>query len=245
MKKRLNNTESIYVIGLFLEQNKRTVWMSIIIGLLLSLLLCSNVFAQTKTAAVLDDWSETAQNAVGESTELDVSGMFSLKLHIQHALTTTAVENAEGAFLVQFASETGTSNEDWQTSFLIPMVTGTPDSEALTATEPIGEIVITLASTTGLYTNDNIRWMLLKDNTLAASEMVQVVSAVSNTSITIQDGLTAEHTTADIMWDIANSSSYYVDVYQEDRMRVLVVNNIDAGGTQVTWRISYTAVTAN
>jgi len=206
---------------------------------------CFSLQAQTKTAAVLDDWTETAQNAVGESTELDVSGMFSLKLHIQHALTTSGTENADGVFLVQFASETGTSNEDWQTAFKIPMVTGTPNSEALTATEPIGETVIALASTTGLYTNDDVRFMLLKDNTLAASEMVLVVSAVSNTSATIQDGLTAEHTSADTMFDIADSRSYYVDVYQEDRLRVIIDNTRDAGGTQVTWRISYTAVTAN
>ena len=209
------------------------------------LLWCFDLQAQTKTAAVLDDWTETAQNAVGESTELDVSGMFSLKLHIQHALTTDAVENADGIFIVEVASEAGSSNEDWSELFRINMVTGTPNTEAMTATEPIGETVIAVASTTGLYTNDGTRWMLLKDNTLAASEIIKVVSAVSNTSVTIQDGLTAEHTSADILWDIADSRSYYVDVYQEDRLRVLIDNTLDSGGTQVTWRLSYTAVTAN
>lgn len=206
---------------------------------------CFSLQAQTKAGFVLDDWTETAQNAVGESSELDVSGMFSIKVYIQHALTTDAVENADGVFIFEGASETGTSNEDWGELYRVPMVTGTPNTEALTATEPIGETVIAVASTTGLYTNDGTRWMLLKDNTLAASEMIKVVSAVSNTSVTIQDGLTAEHTSADVLWDIANSRAYYVDVYQEDRFRVIIDNTLDSGGTQVTWRISYIEVTAN
>jgi len=244
MKKRLNNAESFYVVGLFLDQNKRTVWLTIVIGLLLSLLFCSNVFAQTKTAAVLTDWTLTAQNAVGESSELDVSGMFSLKLHIQHALTTHGTENADGVFLVQFASETGTSNEDWQTSFIINMVTGTPDTATL-GTEAAGQTVLEVASTTGRYTDDDVQFMFIKDNTLASSEMVIVVSALSNTSVTILDGTTNAHTNADFLFDIADSRSYYVDVYQEDRLRVIIDNTRDAGGTTVTWRISYTAVTAN
>ena len=244
MNKKLSNAESIYAISLFLEQNNRTVWLMIVIGLLLSLLFCSNTYAQTKTAAVLDDWTDTAQNAVGESTELDVSGMFSLKLHIQHALTTDAVENADGVFLVQLASETTTSNQDWQTAFPISMVTGTPNTEAL-GTEAAGQTVLEVTSTTGLYTNDDVRWMFIEDNSLAASEMVLVVSAVSNTSVTIQDGTSEAHTSADALWDIADSRSYYVDVYQEDRLRVIVDNTRDSGGTVVTWRISYTAVTAN
>ena len=205
---------------------------------------CFSLQAQTKSAAVLDDWTDTAQNAVGESTELDVSGMFSLKLHIQHALTTDAVENADGVFLVQFASETGSSNEDWQTVFIIPMVTGTPNTEAL-GTEAAGQTVLEVTSTTGRYTNDGVQWMFIEDNSLAASEMVLVVSAVSNTSVTIQDGTSEAHTSADALWDIADSRSYFVDVYQEDRMRVIVDNTLDSGGTVVTWRISYTAVTAN
>lgn len=208
------------------------------------LVFSTSAFAQTKTAAVLNDWTDTAQNAVGESAELDVSGMFSLKLHIQHALTTTAVENADGVFLVQFASETGSSNQDWQTAFLIPMVTGTPNTEAL-GTEAAGQIVLEVTSTTGRYTNDGVQWMFIEDNSLAASEMVLVVSAISNTSVTIQDGTAEAHTSADALWDIADSRSYYVDVYQEDRLRVIIDNTLDSGGTVVTWRISYTAVTAN
>jgi len=206
---------------------------------------CYSLQAQTKTAAVLDDWTETAQNAVGESSELDVSGMFSLKVYIQHGLTTDATAQDDGVFIFEVASSTASLNEDWSELFRVPMVTGTPNTEALTATEPIGETVIAVASTTGLYTNDGTRWMLLKDNTLASSEMIKVVSAVSNTSITIQDGLTLEHTSADVLWDIAGSDAYFVDVYQEDRFRVIIDNTLDAGGPQVTWRISYTAVTAN
>ena len=218
--------------------------MKNLICLLSILSLATSLFSQTKTAAVLDDWTDTAQNAVGESTELDVSGMFSLKLHIQHALTTTAVENADGAFLVQFASEITTSDQDWQTAFIIPMVAGTPNTEAL-GTEAAGQTVLEVTSTTGRYTNDDVQWMFIEDNTLSASEMVLVVSAISNTSVTIQDGTAEAHTAADALWDIADSRSYYVDVYQEDRLRVIIDNTRDAGGTVVTWRISYTAVTAN
>lgn len=207
---------------------------------------CFTLQAQTKNSLELDDWTETASNTVAQSSELDVSGMFSLKIHIQHALTTDATAQDNGAFIIQVASETGASNEDWHDVMPpLPMVTGTPNTEALTATEPIGETVIAVASTTGLYTNDGARWMLLKDNTLAVSEMIYVVSAVSNTSVTILDGLTAEHTSADVLWDIAASRSYYVDVYQEDRLRIVIDNSLDAGGPQVTWRIRYSEVTAN
>ncbi len=207
---------------------------------------CFSLQAQTKNSLELDDWAEAKSDTILQSSELDVSGMFAVKIHIQHALTTTAVEQAKGAFLIQVASETGTSNEDWHTVYPISMVTGTPNTEALVDTEPIGEDLIdNLVSTTGLYTNDGGRWMLLKDNTLALSEMVYVIHAVSNQSVSILDGLTNEHTSADALWDIADSHSYFVDVYQEDRLRIVIDNSLDNGGPQVTFRYRYSEVTAN
>lgn len=191
----------------------------------------------------MDDWTQTASDSVDKSSELDVEGMFGVKIHIQHALTTTAVEQAEGAFLFQFSTK-DTGDEDWQTVQIHPMVTGTPNEEALTATEAAGSSIITLASTTGLYTNDDVRWMLILDNVLASSEMVQVVFAVSNTSITILDNTTNAHDTSDKMFDIADSRTYYVDVFSEKRFRVVIDNSRDAGGPQVTWRISSSSMDA-
>lgn len=205
----------------------------------------SAAFTQTKTQAVVDDWTLTASNTVVSSSEIDVSGMFSITIYIQHALTTSGTEQADGVFIVQTASTPAALDEDWGEMFRIPMKTGTPDSEALTATEPATETVIALASTTGLYTNDGSRWMFILDNTIASSEMIKVISAVTNTSITILDGLANEHTTADVVFDIAHSGAYYVDVYQKDRLRIVVDNSLDAGGPAIHWRFSRESTDAN
>ena len=209
------------------------------------LLGCFSLQAQTKTQNVVNDWTLLASNSAVASNEIDVSGMFSMTLYIQHALTTTATEQAIGAFIVESASTAAALDEDWSEMFRIPMVTGTPNSEAFTATEPIGETTIALSSTTGLYENDGTRWMFVLDNTIGSSEMVKVVSAVNNTSITILDGLTNEHTSADVMFDIAHSGAYYVDVYQKDRIRITVDNTLDAGGPAVHFRISRESADAN
>ena len=213
--------------------------------LLFILLGCFTLQAQTKTQAVLNDWTLLAQNSAVASNEIDTSGMFSLTLYIQHAITTSGTAQDDGVFIIESASSAAALDEDWSEMFRVPMVTGTPNSEALTATEPIGETTITIASTTGNYLNDGLQWMFILDNTIGDSEMIKVVSAVSNTSITILDGLTNEHTTADVIYDFADSRAYYVDVYQKDRIRVTIDNTLDNGGTTVHFRISYEAVTAN
>jgi len=215
--------------------------------LLFILLGCFSLQAQTKTQAVLQDWTLLASNTVVATTsEIDVGGMFSLTLYIQHALTTSGTAQDDGVFIVESASTNAALDEDWAEMFRIPMVTGTPNSEALVDTEPVGETLMdNLVSTTGLYTNDGSRWMFILDNTIASSEMIKVIDASTNQSITLLDGITNEHTSADVIFDVANSSSYFVDVYQKDRIRIVIDNSLDAGGPAIHFRISYEAVTAN
>ena len=215
--------------------------------LLFILLGCFTLQAQTKTQAVLQDWTLLAQNTVVKTTnEIDVSGMFSLALYIQHAITTSGTAQDDGVFIVQSASTPGSLNEDWAEMFRIPMITGTPNSEALVDTEPAGETLMNnLVSTTGQYTNDGSRWMFILDNTIASSEMIYVIDASANQSITLLDGIANEHTSADVIFDFAHSGAYFVDVYQKDRIRVIIDNSLDNGGTTVHFRISYEGTTAN
>ena len=196
------------------------------------------IHGQTKSSSQLDDWSEQAQNSVGESSVFDVSGAFGASIHIQHALGSDGTAHTGGVFYIQGRSNSS-GDEDWHTIVPYPMITGTPNIEAFTATEPASETVIAVASTTGLYDDDGMRWIFVEDNTTASSEICLAVSHSANTSVTILDGLTNEHTTADNLFDIADSRTIIINLIENpvDDLRVVVDNTVDSDGSSVYWRI--------
>lgn len=78
-----------------------------------------------------------------------------------------------------------------------------PATEAMTATEPIAETVMAVASTTGFAAGNEI---YIQDTTTEAdSEWHQVDKVVSNTSIDIVEGLVAAKDNADVIWGSAQA----------------------------------------
>ena len=197
----------------------------------------------TKSTAAIDEWAETAQNAVREGATTDVSGCYAATLHIEMALT-SATAHTGTKIEIQLSSNT-TGDEDWTTltSFIGP--TGTPNVEPQTE-NPLaaGQTTINCASTTGLYDDDQTRWIFIEDTAAVAnSEMVYLVSHVSDTSVTIQDGTTNEHAQNENMWDIAEKYTVSLPM-TANRVRVIYDNTYDSNGATCHTKTRITKVTA-
>ena len=198
--------------------------------ILVSLVWSTSVFAQpTKSTAAIDEWAEVAQNAVREGATTDVSGAYDVILHISVALTSETAHTGS-KIEVQISSNTS-GDEDWTTltSFIGP--TGTANSEVTSGTETAGSTVIEVASTVGLYDDDETRFIFFEHTTIANSEFALLVSHVTNTSVTLQDGITNDQT-AGTMFDIARN--YVVQLpFSVNRVRVIYDNTFDPDGATI------------
>lgn len=202
----------------------------IFVGFLIA--VCAMAYGQpTKSALEVDAWAEVAQNTVREGATVDVSAAYSYVLHIDMALSNTTAQTNGAKIEVQVSSNTS-GDEDWSTftSFIGP--TGTANDEAVSGTEAIGATVIECASTTGLYDDDETRWIYFENTTVANSELGFLVSHVTNTSVTIQDGITNAQT-GSTMFDIAKR--YVIELpFAALRFRVIYDNTRDAAGAAVS-----------
>jgi len=182
--------------------------------------------ALTKSTAAVDEWALVTENTTRKGAEVDLALVYDAVLTIQFAYVIEVAST--GTKIEVQISGNSSGNEDWNTlvSFITP--TGTPNKEDFNATEPATETTIAVSSTTG-YDADETRWIFVKDNTAASSEMVQLVSHVAATSVTIQDGLTNEHTTADTLFNIAET--YVVQLpFSANRCRVIYDSTFDVDG---------------
>ena len=115
-----------------------------------------------------------------------------------------------GKFLVQIRTDAGDGSvtENWTTVFEGVAKGTTPDTEAMTATEPVGETTLAVASTTGFTLADGDSDLYIQDTTtLADSEWAKMKTFSSNTNIQLIDGLTVQKDSADVIW---NDSSRFV-----------------------------------
>lgn len=193
-----------------------------------------------KTVRIVTDWTAVAQNAVGVSDIMEVDGIYKVLLGISLALTAATAHT--GTKIQPQYSNAMSGDEDWidLPGFIGP--TGTANTEVIT-NNPLaaGSTTATCASTTGLYDDDEIRQIYIKDGTIANSELVQLVSHVGNTSVTFQDGTTNAHAQSTAMWDIAQTYPYELPIGAV-RARVLIDNTYDADGATVDFKISISEV---
>ena len=183
--------------------------------------------ATTKARTAVDVWAEVAQNAVREGTTTDISDSYSTIVYIQWALT-SATAHTGTKIDVQISSNTS-GNDDWVTFWSSIVGIGTADPESLGGAESGGATLIEVASTVGLYDDDETRWIFIEDNVVATSELVYLVSHVGNTSITIQDGLANAHDASDILYDIAGTLTVELPLAAQ-RVRVMYDNTYDSDG---------------
>jgi hypothetical protein len=152
---------------------------------------------------------------------VDVTRARRATLFLYHGYVEATADTNSGSFLVQMRPEVYGSavNENWLTHTTKTAGTTTPDTEAFAATEPAGETVIAVASTTGIAVSDKI---YIQDTTLANSEWGLVRKFAADTSITLVDGLTREHAiTTSVVWNDANVWIVELDTTATAALRVV------------------------
>ena len=193
-------------------------------------------FTQSATQTLLTHQEIThPANVVG--SDLDCSTWLSVQITAWLAnIETTA--NATGvAFIIQGSIET--SGNDWIDLVRFTGSITAAETEVLTATEPIAETVLALASTTNLVVGGLI--YLADDTGVAESEWAEIVAVVTNTSITIMDGLIVAKVADDDVYTQAQRFSALVLCDGLKRIRAVVVHQA-ATGSDI--RVKCTAVAA-
>lgn len=166
------------------------------------------------------------------------AGAMWAKIHMHHAFIEAAANTNAGSFFVQ--TNLGITNENWVTEAQFTVFAGTPVTEALTATEPIGEVILVVASTTGFAADD---YIYVQDaGTEADSEWHQVDKIVSNTSVDLTEGLVKAKDSSDFMWGNAENFPWRLDLSGVVRWRVIYKNEGATGANTAIW-VEYIEVT--
>lgn len=163
-------------------------------------------FTQTKSTIIAHQ-GVTNPGSV-EGSPVDVRAALSLKITLRHAYV-EAVDpgGIEPEFHVM-ASDDQTASPPDESWYKVKTLKATdpgaaPATEAMTATEPIAETVLAVASTTGFSAGDDI--YVQDAGTEADSEWHLVQQIVANTSVDIFMGLTAAKDSADFLWGSAQT----------------------------------------
>lgn len=172
-------------------------------------------FTQAKSTT-LSHQSLTHPNSI-EGTAVSVATALECLVVMWHALIEATANTNPGTFRI-FGSLDPTNDEDWFHIMDIDVSTATAATEAMTATEPIAETVLAVASTTGFVAKDNI---YVQDIGVEAdSEWHTIDKIVSNTSIDIMMGLTAQKDSADVIWGSAQQFRVALNCAGLSRIRV-------------------------
>lgn len=178
-------------------------------------------------------------NVIGSSVA--VAGWLEAEISVWLAnIETTA--NATGvAVVIQGSVESSDDSDDWVDLMRWTGSTTAAESEGVNATEPVGETVVAAASTTNLAVGDTI---YIKDATsVETSEWHEIVAVVTNTSVTLMDGLAVEKESGDTIYDQAQRFSITVDCAGLKRIRAVVVHQA-ATGSDIRVKASMVGATA-
>lgn len=180
---------------------------------------------KTQDIVVLSHQAVTHPATVVGSSQ-NVASKLSCTLVLYHAMVEAAANTNPGTFLVQ-VSPSASGTEDWATIDSYTTMATTPDTEAMTATEPIGETVMACASTTGFAVHDIL--YIQDTGTLADSEWARLKTFVTDTSISLVDGLTTQKDSSDVIWNDAQIFVTQLDLSSISRLRVVYYHEGAAG----------------
>lgn len=159
-------------------------------------------FTQTKSILITHALVTHPNSIEGTAVSL-ADTMQSGAITMWHALVEATANTNPGTFRI-FGSYDASADDQWFHILDIDVSTDTAATEDFTASEPTGEKVLAVASTTGFAAKDNI---YLEDiNTLANSEWHTVDVISSNVSITIMIGLVNQKDAPgadDVIWGSA------------------------------------------
>lgn len=174
--------------------------------------------------------STTAKAITGTArTSTDMLGVL---IHMHHGFVEAGANTNPGSFYVQTRLSTG--DDEWVNVAQFTTTDATTVSEAMTATEPVGEVTLACASTTGFANGDLI---YVQDTTTATdSEWHQVDHIVTNTSIDIlEDGLVVQKDSSDVIFSDAEHFSMYLDLAGVADYRVVYLHNGAVGMNTAVW----------
>lgn len=173
----------------------------------------------TKTVgtAVLSHQAVTHPDTVKGSAQ-EVSTKLAATIICFHASVEATANTNPGSFLIQ-VSGASSGDEDWATIVQFTAMVSTADTENMTATEPVAEVAMAVASTTGFVAGDNL--YIQDTGTLGDSEWAKCQEIVSNTSINLIDGLTNQKDSSDVIWNDAEIFVAQIDLTAVSRLRVV------------------------
>lgn len=181
----------------------------------------------TKTAdiEVLAHQAVAHPNTVVGSA-LDVSTHLAATIVLLHASVEAAANTNPGRFIIQ-VSGSASGNDDWADYATFDATVSTADTEAMTATEPVGETALAVAATAGFVAKDKL---YIQDAGVVANGEWRICrEIVTDTTINLVDGLTAEKDSSDIIWNDADIFTCPMDLTAISRVRVLFIHEGAAG----------------
>jgi hypothetical protein len=147
-------------------------------------------------------------------------------IFLYHALVEASQANTNpGTFYIQGSGE-DSNNDNWVDLVKFTVGTAAATTEALTATEPVAETNMAVASTTGFVSGDDI--YIQDTTTLAASEFLKVQAIVTDITIELLDGLRVEKDSADIIW-AAELFKVQLDITSITRIRAVFIHEGTTG----------------
>lgn len=165
--------------------------------------------------------------ATVKSSVLNVATVFQATLWLFAAFVEAAANTNPAKWYIQGSAQTS-GDEDWVRLATIEISeTGTPATEALTATEPSAETVLAVASTTGFAARDEI--YVQDAGTLIDSEWAELQKIATNVSVTLIDGLTNGKDSSDFIWGSAQRDAPTFNVESYKRIRVVFSHEGAAG----------------
>jgi len=162
-----------------------------------------------------------------EGTPVAVASYLSGVITVKVANVETTA-NATGVMAWALGSFETSGDDAWFDLAPFTGSTTAAETEAMTATEPVGEQSIACASTTNLLVGD---WIYIQDASVVADgEWHKIIKVVSNTSISIDYGLAVEKDASDFIWTEADVFVLHMpDLGGLKRVNVYVVHEAVTG----------------
>jgi hypothetical protein len=175
---------------------------------------------KTDSVVVLSHQAATHPTTIVGSA-IDCRTKRAATIFLFHGYVEATADTNFGSFLIQTRPDAGdgAETEHWVTVLEVPAAGTTPDTEAMTATEPIGETTLAVASTTGFAVGDLL--YIQDTTTLADSEWARLKTFVANTNVQLIDGLTVQKDSADVIWNDATVRVVTIDLNSCESFRVV------------------------
>ncbi len=202
--------------------------------MLLAAIACSANAAVTKTSAVVDVWAEVAEDGIRKGAATTIST--SAKTTVTVSVAATHADAGDGMYIIIQTSAKLTGDDDWTTisGGKIKALVGTANLETITnnPADP-AETVFTVADDAG-YELAGMSYIFIEDLVdVTKSEIMQVISSVTDTSITVLDGSTNSHTNTSVLSNLAAKYTFSIPLTGR-RVRVTYDNTFDDDGTAPT-----------